>query len=77
MHAMTNLASLLLADGIVTITPAEPATLELALVGLGTLATYAILSGWRSKRHTIAVTAAKDHARPATTEHQAPARRAA
>jgi hypothetical protein len=77
MHAMTNLASLLLADGIVTITPAEPASLELALVGLGTLAAYAILSGWRPKRHTIAVTAAKDHAHPATTEHQAPARRAA
>jgi hypothetical protein len=75
MHAMTNLASLLLADGIVTITPAEPASLELALVGLGTLAAYAILSGWRPKRHTIAAT--NDQARPAITEHQAPMRRAA
>jgi hypothetical protein len=76
MHAMTNLASLLLADGIVTITPAEPASLELALVGLGTLATYAILSGWRPKRNTIAITAANHEAHP-TTEHQAPLRRAA
>jgi len=74
---MTNLASLLLADGVVTITPAEPASLELALIGLGTLAAYAIFGGWRPKRHTLAVTVAPDQAYPATTEHQAPVRRAA
>ncbi len=47
---MLTFASQTFANGTWTITPAEPATLQLALVGLGTLAVYAILTGWRPGR---------------------------
>jgi len=47
---MLTLASQTFANGTWTITPAEPATLQLALVGLGTLAGYAVLTGWRTRR---------------------------
>lgn len=47
---MFTIASQSFANGIWTITPEEPATLPLALVGLGTLAVYAALMGWRPRR---------------------------
>jgi hypothetical protein len=52
---MSIFSTPLFADSIVTITPAEPATLQLALVGLVTLATYGVLSGWRFRKSTRAV----------------------
>ena len=52
---MLTFPSQTFANGTWTITPAEPATLQLALVGLGTLAVYAVLTGWRPGR-TAAVT---------------------
>jgi hypothetical protein len=47
---MLTFASQTLANGTWTITPDEPATLQLALVGLGTLAIYAIWTDWRPRR---------------------------
>ncbi len=47
---MSNFAIFVLADSVPTMTPAEPATLELACVGLATLAIYTVLSGWRPTR---------------------------
>ena len=54
---MLTFASQSFAGGIWTITPEEPATMPLLLVGLGTLAVYAVISGWRPRRATIAVKA--------------------
>jgi hypothetical protein len=42
---MLTFASQTFANGIWTITPEEPATLPLVLVGLGTLAAYAAFAG--------------------------------
>jgi hypothetical protein len=49
---MLTFASQTFANGIWTITPEEPATLPLLLVGLGTLAVYAAFAGWRPRRAT-------------------------
>lgn len=51
---MLILASQTFADGTWNVTPEEPATLTLALVGLGTLAFYAVMTGWRPTRKTLA-----------------------
>ena len=51
---MLIFASQTLAHGTWNITPEEPATLQLALVGLGTLAVYAVLTGWRPNRKSLA-----------------------
>ena len=50
---MWTIASQSFANGIWTITPEEPATLPLALVGIGTLAVYAVFAGWRPRRAAI------------------------
>ena len=47
---MLTFATQTFADGTWTLMPEEPAALTLALVGLGTLAIYAIFSGWRPRR---------------------------
>jgi PEP-CTERM motif len=59
---MWSLALQTLAASSVTLTPEEPATLELALVGVGTLAIYAILRGRRS-RGTAAAESTATHRR--------------
>jgi hypothetical protein len=62
---MLIFASQTFANGIWNITPEEPATLTLALVGLGTLAFYAVITGWRPTRKTRTddlVSAAEDSA---------------
>lgn len=38
------------ANGILTITPEEPTTLQLMLAGLGTMAIYALWTSWRPLR---------------------------
>ena len=65
---MFILASLAFPDSALTITPEEPATLQLAIVGLGTLAVYAVLTGWRPRK-TMTVVAADPTAEiaPAST----------
>jgi hypothetical protein len=50
MPFMLTFASQAFANGTWTITPEEPATLQLALAGLGALAVYAALTGWRPRR---------------------------
>jgi hypothetical protein len=47
---MLTIASLSYLDGTWFVTPEEPATLPLILVALGTLAAYAVLTGWRPQR---------------------------
>ncbi len=47
---MLTIASQTFANGIWTITPDEPAALQLTLVGLGTMAIYAVWTGWRPRR---------------------------
>ena len=55
---MLTVASQTFANGTWTISPAEPTTLQLALVGLGTLAVYAVLTGWRPGRTAAVVDSA-------------------
>jgi hypothetical protein len=50
---MLTIASQTFANGTWTITPAEPATLQIALVGLATLAVYAVVTGWRPGRTAV------------------------
>jgi hypothetical protein len=52
MHTMLIFASQTFANGAWNVTPEEPGTLTLALVGLGTLAFYAVMTGWRPTRKT-------------------------
>ena len=59
------------ANGTWTITPKEPATLQLALVGLGTLAIYAVWTGWRPRRSAI------DEREQTVVESESPATRRA
>jgi hypothetical protein len=54
---MLTLATQELVNGVWTLTPAEPATLELAVVGFAMLATYAVVAGWRPTRNTVAAKA--------------------
>ena len=54
---MLTFATQTFANGMWTLTPEEPATLELAVVGLGMLVTYAVVTGWRPARTTVAVKA--------------------
>ena len=54
---MLTLATQELVNGVWTLTPAEPATLELAVVGFAMLATYAVVAGWRPARNTVAAKA--------------------
>ncbi len=56
---MLILASQTFANGVWNITPEEPGTLTLALVGLGTLAFYAVVTGWRPTRKTLADNSAR------------------
>ena len=51
---MLIFASQTFANGVWTVTPEEPGALTLALVGLGTLACYAVFTGWRPTRKTLA-----------------------
>lgn len=51
---MFTLASQTFAGGVWTLTPQEPATLQLAVVGCAMLATYAVVTGWRPTRKTAA-----------------------
>jgi hypothetical protein len=53
MLLMLTVASQAISSGVGTITPDEPATLQLALVGLGMLAIYAAWTGWRPRRSAI------------------------
>ena len=54
---MLTFASQTFANGAWTLTPEEPATLELALVGFGMLAIYAVVTGWRPGRTVVASSA--------------------
>lgn len=63
---MLTFASQTFAGGAWTLTPTEPTTLQLAVVGFAMLATYAAVTGWRPNRSTVAVKARL------TTETQAP-----
>lgn len=54
---MFILASQSFAGGVWTLTPEEPATLQLAVVGCAMLATYAVVTGWRPARKTVAAQA--------------------
>jgi hypothetical protein len=54
MLIMLIFASQTFANGVWTVTPEEPGALTLALVGLGTLACYAVFTGWRPTRKTLA-----------------------
>jgi len=55
---MLIFASQTFANGVWNVTPDEPGTLTLALVGLGTLAFYAVMTGWRPSRKALAVDSA-------------------
>jgi hypothetical protein len=57
---MLIFASQTFAHGAWTLTPKEPATLELALVGLGMLAIYAAVTDWRPGRTMVAKSAVVD-----------------
>jgi hypothetical protein len=46
---MLTFATTAFSDGTWTITPDEPASLSLALIGFGAMVLYAALSGWRSR----------------------------
>jgi hypothetical protein len=50
---MLVLATQTFVNGTWNITPEEPATLQLALIGVGTLAVYAVLTGWRPLRAAV------------------------
>lgn len=54
---MLTLASQTFVDGVWTLTPEEPATLQLAVVGFAMLATYAVVTGWRPTRRPVKVRA--------------------
>ena len=49
---MLTFASQTFANGTWTLTPEEPTSLQLALVGFGALAIYAVMTGWRTRRTT-------------------------
>ena len=52
MLLMLTFASQTFANGTWTLTPEEPTSLQLALVGFGALAIYAVMTGWRTRRTT-------------------------
>jgi hypothetical protein len=68
---MMTFASQSFASGIWTITPEEPATLPLVLVGLGTLAVYAAFAGWRPRRATVEARIRHDQASEPTVTRRA------
>ena len=49
---MLTFASQTFANGTWTLTPEEPTSLQLALVGFGALAVFAMMTGWRTRRTT-------------------------
>ena len=75
---MLTFAAQTIANSSTTLTPKEPATLTLALIGLGTLAIYAVFSHWRPRRATAAVSAKTSaDLRQATAADEGTTRRAA
>jgi hypothetical protein len=54
---MLTFASQTFANGAWTLTPTEPTTIQLAVVGFAMLATYAAVTGWRPNRGTSVVKA--------------------
>lgn len=75
---MLTLATQTIANGTLTLTPEEPTSLQLALVGFATLAIYAVFSGWRLQRNQVAVGAeAHGGSQRATTAEEISTRRAA
>jgi hypothetical protein len=62
---MVTTATLTFAAHSITIAPEEPASLSMALVGLGTLVAFAALSGWRRGRRRAHVAAELRLATPA------------
>jgi len=57
-------------DGTWNVTPDEPSTISLALVGLAVIAVYAFVTGWRpTRRHLVedmTVPVADDSYKPGT-----------
>jgi hypothetical protein len=52
---MLTFATQTIANGTLTLTPEEPTSLQLALMGFAMLAIYAVFSGWRLQRKPAAV----------------------
>ena len=67
---MLTFASQTFANGAWTLTPTEPTTIQLAVVGFAMLATYAAVTGWRPNRRTVAlkVRLTPEPKQPAVTE---------
>ena len=67
---MLTFASQSFAGGVWTLTPTEPTTLQLAVVGCAMLATYAVVTGWRPNRRTVSLKArlTPETKQPAVTE---------
>jgi hypothetical protein len=52
MLLMLTFASQTFANGTWTLTPEEPTSLQLALLGFGALVIFAAMTGWRTRRTT-------------------------
>lgn len=67
---MATLASQSFVNGVWTLTPAEPAALQLAVVGLAMVATYAVVTSWRPSRTTVAAKAQQTLEQPQSTKKE-------
>lgn len=74
---MLTFATTAFSDGTWTITPEEPASLSLALLGFGAIVVYAALSGWRSRPNATPAFESRVESKPTIEKHHRRGRRAA